>query len=137
MKRWLRKLTKELPEMETSKKQKAIEKLQSEINQNKDNAYIQTIGQFLIQHIEKYSNAAEAILAIDKTVKKSLEVMKAEAQKKAVNGFAMFTPEEGFALILKYFEIKAEKVEVPELKIPVKKSSRFDVKLDDFLQGGV
>ena len=60
-------------------------------------------------------------------------IMKNEAKKKAVNGFAMFTPDEGFALVLKYFDIKNEKNEIPEVKVPVKKSSRFEVKLDDFL----
>lgn len=126
-------MTEEFLEKELSTKQKAIAKLQTEINQKKDNAYIQTIGQFLMQQIEKDPNAAEAILAPDKTIEKSLEVMKTEAQKKAVNGFAMFTPEEGFALVLKYFEITVEKFEVPEMNKPVKKSSRFEVKLDDFL----
>ncbi|MGG4506367.1 hypothetical protein ABEW77_10995 [Heyndrickxia sporothermodurans] len=120
--------------MEQNPKQKAaIEKLQNEMNEHKDDAYIQAIGQFLIQQIEKIESAAEAILTTDKTVKKSLEVMKNEAKRKAVNGFAIFTPDEGFALVLKYFDIKTEKIEVPEVKLSVKKASRFDVKLDDFL----
>lgn len=120
--------------MEQNPKQKAaIEKLRNEMNAHKDDTYTQAIGQFLIQQIEKNENAAEAILATDKTVKKSLEVMKNEASKKAVNGFAMFTPDEGFALILKYFDIKIGKIEVPEVKVSEKKSSRFVVKLDDFL----
>lgn len=111
----------------------AIEKLKNEMNENNDDAYIQAIGQFLIQQIEKVESVAEAILATDKTIKNSLEAMKNEAKKKAVNGFAMFTPDEGFALVLKYFDIKNEKNEIPEVKVPVKKSSRFEVKLDDFL----
>ena len=111
----------------------AIEKLKNEMNENNDDAYIQAIGQFLIQQIEKVESAAEAILATDKTIKNSLEAMKNEAKKKAVNGFAMFTPDVGFALVLKYFDIKNEKNEIPEVKVPVKKSSRFEVKLDDFL----
>ncbi|PTY89743.1 Cas9 inhibitor AcrIIA9 family protein [Heyndrickxia sporothermodurans] len=115
------------------KKIAAIEKLQNEMNKNKEDGYIQTIGQFLIQQIEKIESAAESILVADKTVKKSLEFMKDEAKKKAVNGFAMFTPDEGFALVLKYFDIKVELIEVPEVNVPVKKASRFDVKLDDFL----
>ncbi|MCM3603214.1 hypothetical protein M3175_20970 [Robertmurraya korlensis] len=122
-----------MTEIENSTKQKVIEKLQSEMNLNKESNYIQAIGQFLLQYIENNPNVSEAILSTDKTINKSLEAMKTEAQKKAVNGFAMFTPEEGFALVLKYFEVKAEKVEVPEIKIPTKKSSRFDVKLDDFM----
>lgn len=119
--------------MEQNTKQKAaVEKLQNEMNENKNDAYVQVIGQFLIQQTENHTHAAEAILADDKTVKKSLEFMKNEAQKKAVGGFAMFTPDEGFALVLKYFDIKIQKVEIPESKIPTK-TSRFDVKLDDFL----
>lgn len=126
-------MTKELSKTESITKQKAIEKLQIEMNQNKGNAYVQAIGKYLTQQIVKYTMAAEAILATDKTIKKSLDFMRSEAQKKAVNGFAMFTPEEGFTLVLKFFEIKVETIETPELKIPTKKSSRFDVKLDDFL----
>ncbi|MCM3113623.1 Cas9 inhibitor AcrIIA9 family protein [Lederbergia lenta] len=122
----------ELPK-ELSEEQRAFKKLDSEMNQNKSNAYVQSIGQFLKQHIEKHNNAAEAILATDKTIEKSLDLMKEEAKKKAVNGFAMFTPEEGFALVLNYFQIRVEQIEVPEPQIPVKKANRFDVKLDDFL----
>lgn len=118
---------------DASPKHKAIEKLESEINRNKGNSYIKTIGEFLIKQIEENPNAAEAILKNEKTIEKSLDAMQAEARKKAINGFAMFTPEEGFALVLKYFEIKLEKITVPEIDVPVKKSSRFNVKLDDFL----
>lgn len=116
-----------------STKQKAIEKLQTEMNKNIGNSYIQVIGQFLTEHIQKNPNAAEFILSKDKSIKKSLDVMKTEAIKKAVNGFAMFTPNEGFEVVLKYFDLKAEYIENPEIKISTERTSRFDVKLEDLL----
>lgn len=115
------------------KKIEAIEKLKNEMNEHKEDSYVQEIGQFLIQQTERNENTAEAILISDKTIKKSLEAMKNEAKKKAVNGFAMFTPDEGFALVLKYYDIKLERIEVFKNNVTVKNSSRFDVKLDDFL----
>jgi hypothetical protein len=114
-------------------KQKAIEKLQSEMESNNNNAYIQAIGQFLIKQIEKNPSAAEAIHTDDKSIENSLEAMKEEAQKKAVNGFAMFTPEEGFALVMNYFGISTESNTISTQEVAPKKNSRFDVKLDDFL----
>lgn len=114
-------------------KQKAIEKLQIEMESNNNNAYIQAIGQFLIEQIEKNPSAAEPILADDKSIEKSLEAMKEEAQKKAVNGFAMFTPEEGFALVMNYFRISTEGNTTNTQEVSPKKTSRFEVKLDDFL----
>lgn len=115
--------------------EQAIAKINLELEQGKNDSYIQVIGQFLIQQIEKTPGAGEAILAEDKSIKKSLDYMKSEAKKKAVNGFAMFTPDEGFTLVLKYFGIAVEGMEAPEPKIQAPKKKLFDVKLNDLLKG--
>ncbi|QUH21099.1 phosphoadenosine phosphosulfate reductase family protein [Alkaliphilus sp. B6464] len=75
--------------------EKAIEKLRKEMDQEKDNAYTQVVGGYLIKFLNKNQGAAERFLAEDKTIAKSLETMKNEASKKKKNNFAMFTLEEG------------------------------------------
>ncbi|WP_110925914.1 Cas9 inhibitor AcrIIA9 family protein [Bacillus massiliglaciei] len=118
---------------EKNVEQQSIEKLKNEMSKNEKDNYIQTIGEFLITQIKENSKAAGIILSSDKTIKKSLDFMKSEAQKKAVDGFAMFTPEEGFSLVMRYFGIKTQAPAFPEPKTQIKKRKRFDVKLDDFL----
>jgi hypothetical protein len=120
----------------------AVEKLNNEMNQNKNNPYILTVGRFLLQHINVNPEDAEKILATDKTIAKSLDVMRQEAQKKQVNRCGMFTPEEGFNIVLKYFEIKSEtpasssmamEQSVSRPAIEKKSSADFDIKLEDLL----
>jgi hypothetical protein len=115
----------------------AIKKLETEISSTPNNQYVKLIGEFLIGHVK--SNPAEAakIMAEDKTIAKSLEAMKNEAKKKAVNGMAMLTDEEGFAIVLKYFEIGGEptKESIKSISKREEESSGFDVTLDDLLAG--
>ncbi|MED5017909.1 Cas9 inhibitor AcrIIA9 family protein [Paenibacillus chibensis] len=115
--------------------QEAITKLQSEIEKNKTNPYIQVVGEFLIKHVQANPANAEKILDADKTIGNSLEAMKKEAQKKQVNGMAMLTDEEGFAIVLKYFGFEGTAIPgVGSSEQPDASSdSSFDVKLDDFL----
>lgn len=120
----------------------AIAKLKTEIDQNKSNPYIQVVGDFLLGHLDKHPQDAEKILAQDKTISKSLDEMRKLASKKKVGNCAMFTPSEGFAIVLKYFGIESA---VPAAvvdpkpavtsapKIKTKSSVDFDVSLDDFL----
>ena len=46
----------------------AIEKLRTEMEQNAGNAYIQVVGQFLIEHVTNNPSSAERILADRKSV---------------------------------------------------------------------
>lgn len=107
----------------------AIKKLQAEISGSKNNAYVKLIGEFLISHISANPGDSDKILTADKTIAKSLVAMKSEAQKKAVNGMAMLTDEEGFAIVLKYFGISTRKSN-PQ---PDHTVSKFDVSLDELL----
>lgn len=131
--------------------EKAIEKLQVEMDQVRDNAYVQVVGGYLIKFIKKNPPSAEMFLAEEKTIAKSLEEMKKEASKKKQNNFAMFTLEEGLEIVLKYFGINTKpEVEVPEPTIgyieninskvasvhaesKADKKVDFDIKLEDFL----
>jgi hypothetical protein len=120
----------------------ALAKINNEMNQNSKDPYIQTVGRFLLQHINANHEDAEKILAANKSIGKSLDVMRQEAQKKQVNRCGMFTPEEGFNIVLKYFEIKSEihasapvamEQSTPEPAIKKKAPADFDIKLEDLL----
>lgn len=114
-------------------KEKAIKKLQDEMSKN-TNPYVQVVGNFLLQHLELHPEAAEKILASDKTVLKSLDEMRKEAEKKKVGNCAVLTDQEGFAIVLKYFGIEAAgNIQSKPALAPKKPDIDFDVKLDDLL----
>lgn len=112
----------------------AGKKLQAEITGSNNNPYVNVIGEFMIKHIEANPVDADKIMAADKTIAKSLDAMKAEARKKAVNGMAMLTDAEGFAIVLKYFGIQANTpMRLEVAKAPSDTRSMFDVKLEDLI----
>lgn len=120
--------------------QKATAKIQTEIDKNKSNQYIQVVGQFLLQHLAQHPADAQKINAEDKTIAKNLDAMRNEASKKKVGNCAVLTDQEGFAVVLKYFGINSAPVattpaEPPEIRPipPAKPSVDFDVSLNDFL----
>jgi hypothetical protein len=99
--------------------QDAINKLQAEMAAAAGDAYIQQVGGELLHIIAVNPGAAEKIMTPDKTIKGSYEAMEALAKKKAVNRAAVFTPDEGRAVILNYFGIKADTVPAPAAVVPV------------------
>lgn len=118
---------------------KAIEKIHTEMNKNTNNQYIQVVGDFLLQHLQKDPGAADKILSESKTIAGSLEDMRTQASKRQVNRCGMFTPQEGFEIVLKYFGIIGEpiKVDTPVNVVPAvkpgAKNTEFNVNLDDLL----
>lgn len=121
--------------------EKAIEKIKSEMKQNK-NPYVQVVGDFLLRQLELNPKDADKILVEDKTIMKSLDEMRKVAEKKKTGNCAVLTDQEGFEIVLKYFDIKAEPVmEVctpPETETRTHKreakGTDFDINLDDLLQ---
>lgn len=119
---------------------KAIKKINDEIEKEK-NPYVKVIGEYLLKVIADNEGAAEKILAADKTIMKSLEAMRKAAEKNKVGNMAMISDEEGFAIVLKYFEIKQEKKkDINNKKVidfKAKKEEKeediFNVSLDDYL----
>jgi hypothetical protein len=115
---------------------KAIEKLRTEIDSNKSNPYIQVVGEFLLQDLQANPNNAEKILQEGKTIGKSLNEMKKVAEKKKVGNCAVLTDQEGFATVLKYFEIEGSfnaAVIAPQAQIKKqeqKPNIGFNVELD-------
>lgn len=125
--------------------EQAINKLNDEMNKNK-NPYVQVVGQFLVQHIKANPEVANKILQDGKTIMKSLDEMRKEAEKKKVGNCAVLTDQEGFEIVLKYFDIngkigtvspvKVEKqtdIKPTEGNIKPKKSIDFDVNLDELI----
>jgi len=118
----------------------AIAKIKAEIEKGKNNSYIQVVGGFLLQHLDKNPQDAEKILTEGKTIGKSLDEMRKEAEKKKVGNCAVLTDQEGFAVVLKYFGIEGivttpaqvAATATPAPTPPVAESV-FDVKLDDLL----
>ena len=110
----------------------AIAKIKSEMDQNKNTPYIQVIGNFLLQHLEKNPQAAAKINAVGKTISGSMAEMRKAAEKKKVGNCAVLTDQEGFDIVFKYFGIQTTETiqtAAPALSPEVD----FDVSLDDLL----
>ena len=113
----------------------AIAKLKAEIDQNKNNSYIQIVGDFLLRHLDTHPDSAERIMTEGKTVGHSLDEMRKAAEKKKTGNCAVLTDQEGFAIVLKYFGID-QVAGTPDQASPVQKPKvDFDVKLEDLLPG--
>lgn len=100
-------------------KEEAIKKIETEIEQNKDNTQINVIGQILITYL-KENAVAEKILNPEKNINSCIKRMMEVASTKIktpisynnIDGEGVFLSyEEGFSIILEYFEIeKTEEV---------------------------
>lgn len=116
---------------------KAIEKLKAEMKQNGNNSYIQVVGEFLLQHLEVNPEAAENILQSEKTIGKSLNEMRKVAETKKVENCAVLTDDEGFAIVLKYFDIKGTTLIISKSGIKTaevkSKNVDFNISLEDLL----
>ena len=125
--------------------EQAIAKVRTEMTQNNADSYIQVVGGFLLDRLDKNPQEAEKILVADKTIAKSLDEIWEVAKKKLSKNCAMLTPQEGFTIVMKYFEINAIFSEVPvtsapapvpaPLRPPKPLDNDFDISLDDLLQG--
>lgn len=113
----------------------AINKIRIEMERNRDNSYVQVVGQFLLEHIQLHPADAEKINNTEKTLAKSLNEMEKEARKRKGQGnCVLIAPQEGFGMVMKYFGITAgsPKVEAPAV-LQRNNSTDFDVRLEDLL----
>lgn len=118
----------------------AVSKIRTEMDQNKNNSYVQVVGNYLLAHLDKYPQDAGKIAADGKTVAKSLDAMRQEASKKKSGNFAVLAPQEGFDIVMKYFGIaKSDRLVMTPRRpaaAPVKPAAKdidFDVSLADLL----
>ena len=87
--------------------ERAIEKIKSEMEQKKDNSYIQAIGDYLLKQVEINRNAAEKICNEKKSIEKSLKEVEKVARKKAVAGCAVLSDNEVFKIVREYYQFEA------------------------------
>ena len=104
---------------------KAIEKIKAEMEQKKDNAYIQAIGDYLLKQVEINRDAAEKIVNENKTIETSLKEVEKVARKKAIGGCAVMSDAEVFKIVREYYVFEAVQdkfiqVEVEEIKEEIK-----------------
>lgn len=129
--------------------ERAIEKLKKEMEDKKENSYIQAIGDYLLKQVEINRDAAEKICNGTKTIEKSLKEVEKIAKKKAVAGCAVLSDSEVFKIVREYYQFEAvqdkfiqvevdeikEQIqeEVKEEKVQKNKIDDFSIDLDDYL----
>lgn len=110
---------------------KAIEKIKTEIDGNKNNPYIQVVGEFLLQHLQVNPNDAEKIVQEGKSISKSFDEMRKVAEKRQVNKCGMIDPTD----VLKYFGIEgtitaAITKSVAVGKTPIAQDKKLDIEFN-------
>lgn len=129
--------------------ERAVEKIKREMEQKKDNSYIQAIGDYLLKQVEINRDAAEKICNETKTIEKSLKEVEKVARKKAVSGCAVLSDNEVFKIVREYYsfeavqdkfiQVEVEEIkeqiqeEVKEEKVQENKIDDFSIDLDDYL----
>lgn len=106
--------------------QKAIKKINSEMQKSPEDRRLEVIGQYLIDRCRDEGTAA-ALLAKGKSLAGFMAELKKEAKKQAVNGFAMIADEEVFRMLRQYYGLDAE---LPPAPAPAPSALPS---LDDFL----
>lgn len=119
----------------------AIKKIREEMEKSKT-PYIQAIGNYLLKQIEINKDAAEKIVAGEKTIEKSLKEVEKVARTKVVQGCAVLEDKEVFAIVSQYYGFEAEQPNMTvvvneEVKPPVSKEPKnknFNVDLNSLLK---
>ena len=86
--------------------QEAIKKINDEMDKEKTNPFVRVIGNILLEYLDVDPGAAEKIINKDKAIGKSLDEMRKLAETKKVGNCAMLTDQEGFEIVLKYYDIE-------------------------------
>lgn len=111
----------------------ALNKIISEMEQTKNNLYVHMVGEFLLEHLKTTPGSAEKILGEGKTIAKSLDSVRKEAEKKKTGNCAVLPDQEVFTLVLKYFEIDTVVAIQTPAAAPAPKADEFNVNLEDLL----
>jgi hypothetical protein len=121
--------------------EQAIAKIKTEMEQNASKVYIRVIGDFLLHHLESNPDDAQQILTEGKTIAKSLEAVRKEAEKHKEGSCAVLSDAEAFPIVLEYFGINPGQIgQLPSATPAVpaltpNPSVDFDVSLDELLKG--
>lgn len=120
----------------TELQERAIAKIDAEIEKEKGNRILEIIGEFLINLVTANPDAAEKLLDEKKNLKGTYEAMRNEARKYQKVGCAVLTDDEGFEVICGYYGLEyysGGKI-VPEKAPDVKAATALDIELDDLLK---
>ena len=117
---------------------KAIAKLDAEMEKEKRNHAIAVIGEYLINLVTRHPQVAENLADSKNTLAGAYEAMRTEARKKMYNNCAVLTDEEGFEIVCEYFGIDyqppgTDKI-AKQAAQPEKTASALDIELDDLLK---
>lgn len=117
---------------------KAIAKLDAEIEKEKRNRAIAVIGEYLINLATAHPEVAEKLADTNKTLAGAYDAMYKEARKKQYNHCAVLTDEEGFEIVCEYFGIDyqpsgMDKTRKPMMP-PVETAAVLNIELDDLLK---
>lgn len=117
---------------------KAIAKLDAEIEKEKRNHAIAVIGEYLINIVTAHPETAEKLADTNKTLAGAYDAMYKEARKKQYNHCAVLTDEEGFEIVCEYFGINYQPSGMDKTRKPmipaVKTSAVLNIELDDLLK---
>ncbi|MEK4425143.1 Cas9 inhibitor AcrIIA9 family protein [Solibacillus sp. FSL K6-1523] len=108
--------------------EQVLAKIKNEMANSKNNAYVQVIGEYLINYVQNNPSSAEKVMDEKKTIVGSLDAMRKEAEKKKQNNCAVLTDQEGFAIVLKYMGLDAETAIIQQ---PVQASVPITIKTND------
>lgn len=124
----------------------AIQRIENEIDSEKNNPNIKVIGEFMIQYIHQNPSAADVVCTNGKFLSGAYKAIEDYARKKPRHGNCVaVAPDEGFEQVLKYFGIehKADSGAVtqsrflsgaePEVPITADTGSEFSLDLADLL----
>lgn len=121
----------------TELQERAIAKIDAEIEKEKGNRILEIIGEFLINLVTATPDAAEKLLDEKKNLKGAYEAMRNEARKYQKDGCAVLTDDEGFEVICGYYGLEyysgGGKI-VPENVPDVNAVTALDIELDDLLK---
>lgn len=86
----------------------AMDKLRDEMARGKDR-YTQVVGEYLTEYLQAHPEAEAAFMDAGKSIAGSLDAVKAEARKTAVNNVGVLDDQTAFGIVLKYFGVKGQK----------------------------
>lgn len=116
----------------TELQEKAIAKIDAEIEKAKGNRAYEVIGEYLINLLTAHPEAVEKLMDEKKSLAGAYKEMESNARKKAHNGCAVLTDEEGYEIVCDYFGIDYQPG--PRLSVvKTKPTPQLDINLDDLL----
>lgn len=88
----------------------AVEKINQAMQKRPDDPYVEIIGHYIIDRCGLDADCEKKAAAEKKTLAGAMDAVKAAAQKKAVNGCAVLTPDAVFGEVDRYFGFPADEL---------------------------